>query len=78
MTPVIIIYEHASGATLRHSHGADGTDYTLCGLSTDGDLGSHEESADVAYSISTINCPQCITIIDHCKAIKSRDLVRKT
>lgn len=55
------------GGTLQHADGHSGNDYTLCGLTLDGDstvINSHE------VITGKITCPECIAIIKHCRTLK--------
>ena len=46
-------------------------DYTLCGITIDGD----ENYAGEWESMNgRINCPRCIEIINHCKRIKAKNV----
>ncbi len=53
----------------RHAKHADSVDYTLCGMAMEGENG---DDVSVEFSQSTINCPGCIRIIEHCRAMPRR------
>lgn len=51
-----------------HLNGAGGPDYTLCGITLDGDsetAGSYEVVEGKA-----VTCPDCIAIIRHCRGVR--------
>lgn len=51
-----------------HMSGADGNDFTLCGITLDGDdmtAGSYQE-----ISATRVTCPSCVAIIRHCRRAK--------
>ena len=51
-----------------HMGGADGNDYTLCGITLDGDdltAGSYTE-----ITAPRVTCPSCVAIIQHCRRAK--------
>lgn len=54
------------GITLQHAQGPAGNDYTLCGLTLDGDpdLVQHQEIVP-----GKIDCPDCLATIRHCRAL---------
>ena len=51
-----------------HLDGPDGTDFTLCGLSLDGDPDSVGEYKVV--NASKVTCPRCMAIIKKCRGVK--------
>lgn len=53
-----------------HAHSANGTDFTLCGITMDGDTltaGSFE-----VVDKKHVTCPACAQIIRHCRALTIR------
>lgn len=51
-----------------HLDGCLGADYTLCGLTLDGD-----ESTAGAFELvaaSAVTCPECAAIIKHCRGVR--------
>lgn len=51
-----------------HLSGALGADYTLCGLSLDGDP---ETVGDTEFvDASTVTCPDCAAVIAHCRGVR--------
>ncbi len=59
----------------KHAFPSEGmSDYTLCGMSLDGDpvtVGTHIQV------FGYVNCPTCICIIKHCRDIKFKSLLGK-
>jgi hypothetical protein len=58
-----------------HCEGPDGTDFTLCGFSLDGDQGSIEE---VTSAPPRIDCPRCLAVIRFCRDMPARAIGRST
>lgn len=54
------------GVTKHHLEAPLGSNYTLCGLTTDGDP---EVIKSISYVNGYITCPECMTIIKFCKRI---------
>ena len=56
-------------STVLHMHPALGTDYTLCGITLDGDektAGSFRDDVEAPR----VTCPECVAIIRHCRRAK--------
>lgn len=70
MADVIVFLQDTLGDTYRHSS-HPWMDYTLCGITMDGD-----EKTAGPYKVKRgrINCPRCIEIIKFCKNIESVNL----
>jgi hypothetical protein len=56
------------GPEYLHLESSLGIDYTLCGVSCDDDynIGSH-----MILNSGIITCPDCISIIKHCRNVKT-------
>ncbi len=54
-----------------HFDSCDGTDYTLCGLSMDGDSVVGENHG---RTFKSVNCPDCVAIVLECKKIRLSDI----
>lgn len=55
-------------ATVLHMHGADGNDYTLCGITLDCDPDTAGTWREV--TAPKVTCPACVAIIRHCRGAK--------
>lgn len=55
-------------APVLHLDGGFGPDYTLCGLTLDGD----DETAGAFEHVSApaVTCPECAAIIKHCRGVR--------
>jgi len=58
----------------RHSLGLQASDRTLCGIAFEGMGGGFSSQAIIKNG--TINCPDCIDIIDFCKNISEKNIKR--
>lgn len=47
-------------------------DYTLCGLTLDGDSST---AGDYNSTKDKVNCSDCISIVRHCRGIKNSEMV---
>lgn len=54
-------------AAIVHLEGATAADYTLCGLTLDGDPDTCGKWKLVR---SKVSCPECVAIIKHCRSVK--------
>lgn len=55
-----------------HFPSTNGGDYTLCGLTLDGDPCT---AGDYVETDERVDCDQCIAIVNFCKAIKKREFL---
>jgi hypothetical protein len=51
-----------------HLPGTGGNDYTLCGLSLDGDMSTVGTCEKVRAP--AVTCPGCIAVIRHCRGVR--------
>lgn len=59
-------------AGLLHLNGANGADYTLCGITLDDDPETAGPSEIV--TAAAVTCPDCIAIIKHCRGVRIQRL----
>lgn len=57
---------------LVHFEGPDGADYFLCGFAPEGEAGN----AEPEETRRIVDCPRCIGVIKHCRAIRSTEWKR--
>lgn len=67
--PLERMYYCSPGVVHCESYG--GMDYTLCGTSMDGDIGT---VGSYRYVNKKINCPDCLALIFFCKKIPNKAL----
>jgi hypothetical protein len=54
--------------SVLHLDAADGTDYTLCGITLDGD---DETAGEFEFVIApAVTCSCCVAIIKHCRGVR--------
>lgn len=70
---------HEPRTSTYHAPSANGNDATLCGYAYEGEgLDDTDPIADeLVDSDQRVNCPDCVTIIRYCKAIRSADYDRQ-
>lgn len=58
-------------SSVLHLDGVIGSDYTLCGLTLDGDQGTAGsfESIDAP----AVTCPDCVRVILHCRGVRVKN-----
>lgn len=70
MAEVIVFVRDELGDVYKHiTH--PWMDYTLCGITMDGD---EKTAGSYVVKRGRINCPRCIEIIKYCKKFNARDI----
>lgn len=59
---------HDTQDPVLHLDAASGIDYTLCGITLDGD--PQTAGSYVYVKAAAVTCPDCIAIINHCRGVR--------